>query len=232
MAVIPPGSYLLGAPESESGASSDEKPQHRVRIAQPFAIGRYAVTFEDYDRFCVETCRQQPVDRGWGRGRRPVIDVSWEDAVAYGDWLSAQTGQTYRLPTEAEWEYAARAGTATAYWWGDEIGRGNANCDGCGSQWDDKETAPVGSFKPNAFGLFDTAGNVWEWVADCFHDNYKGAPADGSTWDASGSCPARVLRGGCWNSYSRNLRSANRLRYGTGDRGYDIGFRVARTLTP
>ena len=160
-----------------------------------------------------------------------MINVGWDDAQLYVQWLSEQTGHAYRLPTEAEWEYAARAGTTTAYSWGNDIGRNLANCDGCGSQWDEDRTAPVGSFPANAFGLHDMHGNVWEWVLDCWNDTYSGAPTDGSAW-LSGNCGRRVLRGGSWVSYPRNLRSAYRDWYPPGIRNYIIGFRVARTLTP
>ena len=144
------------------------------------------------------------------------MNVSWKDAKAYVRWLSERTGEKYRLLSEAEWEYVARAGTTTAYWWGDEIGQNRANCDGCGSRWDDKRTAPVGSFPANPFGLHDVHGNVWEWVEDC--------------WE--GNCGRRVLRGGSWNFSPRVLRSAFRLGYSSGYRGNNAGFRVARTLTP
>ena len=136
-------------------------------------------------------------DRGWGRGNRPVINVSWKDAQSYVRWLSQRTGHRYSLPSESEWEYVARAGTDTRYSWGDEIGRNRANCDGCGSRWDDEQTAPVGSFSPNAWGVHDMHGNVWEWVEDCWNDSYVGAPSDGSAWE-SGECGYRVLRGGSW----------------------------------
>lgn len=182
MVRIPPGKFLMGSLETEGGRDVDEGPQHGVTIGYSFEIGKYAVTFDEYDAFAKATNRTLPVDKGWGRGRQPVINVSFDDAQAYAKWLSDQTGKKYRLPTEAEWEYAARAGTQTWYWWGDDIGRNNANCDGCGSQWDNRQTAPVGSFKANAFGLHDTAGNVWEWVQDCWHENYNNAPGDGSAW--------------------------------------------------
>ena len=139
------------------------------------------------------------------------------------------TGQPYRLLTEAEWEYAARAGTTTAYYWGDDIGKGNANCNGCGSQWDAKQTSPVGSFKPNAFGLYDMAGNVFQWVQDCYHPDYNGVPTDGSAWN-SGDCSNRVVRGGSWVSGPRLLRSPNRDGVATVFRGFNLGFRVGRTL--
>src|SRR5262249_16038271 len=143
----------------------------------------------------------RPNDEGWGRGTRPVINVSWFDATAYVKWLSAKTGQQYRLLTEAEWEYAARAGTSTAYFWGNQIGRNQANCEGCGSRWDNKQIAPVGSFPANAFGLHDMHGNVWQWVEDRYDDNYNDAPADGRTWTSAENCISentRVLRGGSW----------------------------------
>jgi formylglycine-generating enzyme required for sulfatase activity len=162
-----------------------------------------------------------------------VISVSWEDAVAYAEWLSQQTGKHYRLPTEAEWEYTARAGTETAYWWGDEIGKNRANCNGCGSQWDGKQTAPVGSFKPNPWRLHDTAGNVYEWVQDCWHKNYAGAPEDGSkVWETEGSgdCNLRVIRGGSWNDWPRLVRSATRGGHVPGLRANTLGFRLAQDL--
>jgi formylglycine-generating enzyme required for sulfatase activity len=171
--------------------------------------------------------RQFPIDEGWGRGRRPVIYVSWQDAVEYAKWLSAQTGRRYRLPTEAEWECAARGGKETVYWWGNDWVKGSANCIGCGSKWD-KRTAPVGSFQPNPFGLYDTAGNVWEWVEDCWHDNYSGAPTDGSAWISGGNCARRVIRGGSWNNPSKDLRSSNRSSYYLDNRNFNIGFRLAR----
>jgi formylglycine-generating enzyme required for sulfatase activity len=151
----------------------DERPVHDVKFQKTFKIGKHEVTFDEYDRFALATGKPLPYDQGWGRGRRPVIYVSWEDANAYTKWLSERTGKRYRLPTEAEWEHAARAATKTDYWWGNEMMKGIANCDGCGSEWDNKQTAPVGSFKPNPFGLYDTAGNVDEWVQDCWHENYK-----------------------------------------------------------
>ena len=189
------------------------------------------MTFEEYDRFTDATGRKRAHDDGWGRGRRPVIMVSGEDAVAYTEWLSDQTGETYRLPSEAEWEYAARAGSGTAYSWGDEIGRNRANCDGCGSQWDDEKTAPVGSFSANRWGLHDVHGNVWEWVQDCWNGSYQGAPTDGSAW-TSGDCEDRVFRGGSLSDRPEILRAANRVRITTGARYHDLGFRVARTLAP
>jgi formylglycine-generating enzyme required for sulfatase activity len=161
-----------------------------------------------------------------------VINVSWDDAKEYVAWISAKAGAPYRLLTEAEWEYAARAGTQTAYSWGEKIGRGNANCNGCGSQWDARQPAPVGSFAPNAFGLYDMAGNVWEWVEDCYHDDYDGAPTDSSAWTVDGDCSNRVVRGGSWDSNPQSLRSANRGRSSGVIRVNYLGFRVGRTLNP
>ena len=229
MVVIPAGSFWMGC-VSGIDCSNAYKPVHEVKI-DSFALSKYEVTFEEYDRFTDATGRAQAADAGWGRGRRPVINVSWYDAVAYAAWLSDQTGKTYRLPSEAEWEYAARAGTMTQYSWGNDIGTNRANCAGCGSQWDRTKTAPVGSFEANGWGLHDMQGNVWEWVRDCWNDNYEGAPADGSAW-LSGDCSRHVRRGGSWNNEPWFLRSANRGRYGytPRDRFYTYGFRIVRSF--
>jgi formylglycine-generating enzyme required for sulfatase activity len=218
----------------QGDGDSDEQPVHDVTIA-PFAMGRYEVTFEEYDRFANATGHKKPNDEGWGRGRRPVINVSWSNATAYAQWLSRQTGHDYRLPSEAEWEYAARAGTETKYWWGNSIGRNRAACNGCGAKWGAdvaRKTAPVGSFATNPFGLYDTAGNVWEWAGDCWHRNYSKAPSDGSTWldRDGGECARRVLRGGGWFIEPRNLRSADRHWYPAGAANGGVGIRLARTL--
>ena len=230
MVVVPEGSFLMG---SMSGGDDDERPVHEVTIERPFAVGVYEVTFAEWDA-CVSGggCDgHRPDDSGWGRGSRPVVNVSWVDAQAYVRWLSRATGKKYRLPSESEWEYVARAGTTTEYWWGNDVGRNRANCDRCGSRWDNERTAPVGSFSPNAFGLQDVHGNVWEWVEDCWNESYNGAPSDGSAW-TSGECGRRVLRGGSWYNGPWNLRSAVRFRFTTGSRLSVLGFRVARTLTP
>ena len=195
-------------------------------------MGRYEVTFADYDRFAEATSRTKPSDEGWGRGSRPVINVSWNDAKAYATWLSAQTGKTYRLPSESEWEYAARAGTRTRYSWGNDIGVNRANCDGCGSEWDNRRTAPVGSFAANGFGLFDMHGNVWEWVEDCGHNNYQGAPMDGSAWTNACALSSAVVRGGSWYSNPRGLRSAIRFRFAPSYRYSFFGFRLVQDLNP
>ena len=227
MVVIPAGRFRMGCVSGQE-CSVNEFPVHDVTIPQPFAVSKYEVTFEDYDRF---TYPNRVDDGGDGRGRRPVINVSWNDAQEYVAWLSRQTGQTYRLLSEAEWEYVARAGSSTTYSWGNDIGSNRANCDGCGSQWDASQTAPVGSFPANGFGVHDMHGNVWEWVEDCWNDDYTGAPSDASAW-RSGNCETRVFRGGAWNGIPWALRSALRGRITSGLRSIDFGFRVARTLTP
>jgi len=232
MVMVPAGQFTMGAPLEDEFQNDHEGPQHEVTIAKPLAVSKFEVTFEDWD-VCVAygDCRR-PSDGGWGRDRQPVINVSWEDIQLYVAWLSKMTGKTYRLLSEAEWEYAARAGTQTAYPWGDGIGEGNVTCYGCGSQWEGKQPAPVGSFAANAFGLYDMHGNVWEWVEDCYHDNYKGAPDDGSAWVADGDCSSRIVRGGSWGDYPIGLRSAARGGSTTVDRSNSGGFRLGRTLTP
>ncbi len=232
MVVVPAGRFTMGSPANENNRDKDEGPQHRVTIRNPFAVGKFEITFDQWDA-CVAHggCTHEPADEFWGRGSRPVINVSWDDAKQYVGWISKLTGKPYRLLTEAEWEYAARAGSTTVYSWGDDVGKGNANCDGCGSQWDNKQSAPVGSFKPNAFGLHDMHGNVWEWTEDCYKDSYAGAPTDGSSVSVQ-NCNARVLRGGSWDSLPRDLRAAGRLGHLADDRGNLGGFRVGRALFP
>jgi len=230
MVAIPAGEFTMGSPGRASEGSSYESPPHRVRI-RVFEIGKYAVTFDEWDA-CVQDggCGgHHPLDHGWGRGRRPVVDVSWDDANRFVQWLNAKTGGGFRLPTEAEWEYAARAGSNTARYWGESIGQNHANCDGCGGQWENRQSAPVGSFAPNAFGLYDMLGNVWQWVDDCWHDSYVGAPRDGHAWTSGGNCDERVARGGSWNYTARFVYAASRDRYGLSLRYFDLGFRVART---
>ena len=245
MVVVPAGSFRMGclsdddacgAPE---GRRSDvaathwrsEFPVHRVRFDEPFAVSKYEVTFEDYDRFTQATERSNANDSGWGRGSRPVINISWHNAKEYAAWLSSETGATYRLLSESEWEYAARAGTRTKYSWGNDIGTNRANCERCGSQWDDYRTAPVGSFAPNPWGLHDMHGNVWEWVEDWWNSNYEGAPSDGSAW-TSGDSSKRIVRGGAYYSVPGRLRSANRDWTSPNSRARSFGLRVVRELTP
>lgn len=206
---------------------SSEFPVHDVRVAS-FGLSKYEVTFDEYGRFVQATGRRRPDDRGWGRGRRPVIDVSWEDATAYAAWLSEETGVRYRLPSEAEWEYAARAGTTTTYDWDNERARGRANCVGCGSRWDGEQTAPIGSLRANAWGLHDMQGNVSEWVEDCSHENYVGAPGDGSAWTYGGDCGRREFRGGSYSSSASG--SSSRGAAVAEARGVNLGIRLARTL--
>ena len=227
MVVIPAGSFLMGSPESEEGRLNDEGPQHRVEIREAFAAGVYEVTFEEWDACMLDGgCGgYRPDDEGWGRGRRPAINVSWEDAQAYVHWLSRKTGEEYRLLSEAEWEYAARGGTTTRYSFGDEITPSDVNYD-----WNIRKTQQVGSYRANGFGLYDVHGNAREWVQDCWNERYAGAPTDGSAW-GGGDCSRRVLRGGSWSFSSRYLRSAIREWSQTGGRNGLDGFRVARTLT-
>jgi len=231
MIVAPAGAFMMGSSTGEPQPKDNEGPQHPVTIAKPFAVSEFDVTFDDWDA-CVKVggCPWYS-DSGMGRGRKPVIHVTWDDAQTYVAWLSRMTGAPYWLLTEAEWEYAGRAETATAYFWGPDIGVGNADCKGCGSRWDGKETSPVGSFGANRFGLYDMSGDVWQWVQDCYHASYDGAPQDGSAW-TDGDCNGRVARGGAWDDFAVYLRSAARVRVTFDDRNADLGFRIARTITP
>ncbi|MCW9035184.1 MAG: formylglycine-generating enzyme family protein [Rhodospirillales bacterium] len=222
------GSFTRGGDSPEN--DFDEKPSQEINLPKPFAIGLYEVTFKEYDRFCEATDREKPDDGGWGRNRHPVINVSWEEAVEYTKWLSEKTGQTYRLPTDAEWEYAAKGGTTTKFWWGDNVGTANANCAQCGSIWEAERTSRVGKFPPNPFGLHDTAGNVFEWVADCFHSSFAEAPSDGKALEKEKGCGQRVIRGGGWSFPPKESRSANRWRDFPTGRSEDTGFRVVREL--
>jgi formylglycine-generating enzyme required for sulfatase activity len=229
MVVIPEGSFSMG---SLGGLESNEQPQHRVRIPSSFAVGRYEITFGEWDA-CKSAggCRYDP-PADVGRGRWPVVYVSWHDAAEYVAWLSKKTGARYRLLSEAEWEYAARAGSATQYPWGDAADHNRANfAVFVGGSWRAKSTAPVGSFEPNRFGLYDMIGNVYEWVQDCWNDSYSGAPSDGSAWE-SGNCGQRVLRGGDWYREPYKARSAHRFHTEPRVRVWasGFGFRVARTL--
>jgi formylglycine-generating enzyme required for sulfatase activity len=220
MVVVPAGSFMMGSPEEELERFWDEGPQRKVVIAQPFAVGRFAVTFDEWDAFSADRgCSYRPSDEGWGRGRRPVINVSWDDANAYLEWLSRKTRRTYRLLSEEEWEYAARAGTTTPFCWGSSISTEQANYNGNhayakGPRGENrKRTVPVNSFEPNAWGLYQVHGNVWEWVHDC--------------WNNVGR---RIIRGGSWRNFPRYLRAARRDADATERRDIDLGFRVARTL--
>lgn len=237
MLVLPAGKLLMGSPEDEPGFTAYDGPQHEVQMPA-FAIGRTEVTFEQYDRFAKDTGRKLPDDAGWGRGNRPVIHVSWDDASAYAAWLSKQTGQRYRLPSEAEWEYAARAGTTTPFSTGDCIHTDLANYNGnydyadCGAKtgYYRAQTVPAASLPANPWGLHEVHGNVWEWVQDCWNDTHAGAPGDGSAREKGGDCALHVVRGGGWTSGPEFLRSADRNGSNTGEAYNDLGFRLARTL--
>jgi len=220
MVVIPDGKFRTGDIHRHSDG---EHHLHHVSVSS-IAIGRSEVTFAEYDRFAVATSREKPSDEGWGRGKRPVINVSWFDAIAYTEWLSQQTGKQYRLPKEAEWEYAARAGTETKYWWGNKIGFNQANCDGCGSQWDNKKTAPIGSFNSNYFNLYDTLGNVYEWTCSEYENEYNGKEQQCS--DKQNTSSFRVIRGGSWYSLPAYVRAAARFGNRPKNQDITIGFRV------
>ncbi|MXV96136.1 MAG: formylglycine-generating enzyme family protein [Gemmatimonadetes bacterium] len=246
MVVLPPGSFVMGSPDTEEGRYNDEGPQHEVTIDYAFAVGVYEVTFEEWDA-CVRGggCgAYEPSDQGWGRGRRPVVWVNWEDAWLYADWLAEQTGEQYRLLSEAEWEYVARAGTRTARYWGEtdreqcQYANGydaNGHAEhgfarelvGCRDR--QPNSAPVGSYRPNGLGVFDILGNVREWVDDCANGSYEGAPTDGSSW-YRGDCTRRITRGGSWLHDPSELRSAYRRGSKAEFRNFALGFRVARTV--
>ncbi len=265
MVAIPAGKFLMGSPVSEPGRFDSEGPQHVVGV-KAFALGVTDITSKQFLAFLAATGYQpNPCNKilnlGWQSTERglayapsqneppdwPAVCLDRKDALAYIDWLNAQAKAAhpvlagragpYRLPSEAEWEYAARAGTSTARWWGDAIGAGNANCNGCGSRWDNSILAPVDAFKPNPFGLYGMLGNDWDWTADCWHPSYVGAPTDGSAWmskDHGGDCSKHVIRGGAWNNVPIFVRAA--ARNGAADDGSDYdysslaGFRVARDL--
>lgn len=237
MVVVPAGAFTMGSPDTEKDRRKDEGPQHRVTVARPFAVGRFAVTFDEWDA-CVSDagCNgYRPADEGWGRGKRPVIYVNWEDAKAYLAWLSRKTGKTYRLLSESEREYVTRAGTSTPFWFGSSISLQQANYNGTyaddnGAKGEYRaKTVPVDSFAPNPWGLYQVHGNVWEWTEDCGNFSYAGAPSDGSAW-TSGDCRFRVIRGGSWSLHPASLRSALRILVEPTFRINEFGFRVARTL--
>lgn len=224
---IPAGKFLMGSADGDN----DEKPAHEVHLDKPIAVGKYEVTFDEWDACAANGgCQKnkRPGDEGWGRAKRPVINVSWDDAKEYIDWLSRKTGKPYRLLSEAEWEYAARAGSTGKYAFGETLdakqAQFSAGKQGVG------ETVEVGSFPANAWGLHDMHGNVWEWVEDCYLTSYVGAPADGSPRSGSDCGSTRVLRGGSWDYNPEDLRSAIRYRLPHVYRVDEIGFRVAREL--
>jgi formylglycine-generating enzyme required for sulfatase activity len=232
LVMIPAGNYDMGAlVVGKNTFLNRSLPVHHVTIPKPFAFGRYETTFDDWE-LCHKAgaCEKDPDDHTWGKGKRPVINVSVPEVEQYLAWLSKKTGHKYRLPTEAEWEYAARAGTKTKFSWGDEAGKTNANCRTCAPEIS-KETYPVGGYKPNPWGLYDIHGNVWEWTQDCWNENYNGAPTDGSAW-RTGDCNFRVQRGGSWYYVDVNAQSDFRSKYSALDNGfsYGIGFRMVREL--
>jgi formylglycine-generating enzyme required for sulfatase activity len=226
MVVVPPGLFIMGL----GGTTPAEGPRHRVFIRQAFAIGRHEITFDNWRSCFIDgACGKTPDDHEWGRGIRPVINLTYPQIENYLSWLSNKTGQVYRLPSEAEWEYAHRGGTTTTFYWGDEVGVNLANCKDCKSPWSAKSTAPVGSFEPNAFGLYDTAGNAYEWTADCWNANHKGAPGDGSA-RTDGDCKQRVMRGGSFYYFSKVARSSYRSKNQMQVNSYWLSFRVVREL--
>ena len=262
MLAIPGGNFVMGSPEDEAGRFDSEGPQHPVTL-RAFALGKTDITSEQFLKFLTDTGYQpQPCDQvlnlSWqspGKGiahppyvgeppRWPAVCLNWDDARAYITWLNKKVREArpgliqgagpYRLPSEAEWEYAARAGTMTTRWWGNELGRGNANCNGCGSAYDYRTLADVDSFAPNPFGLFGMLGNAWQWTRDCWHDSYVGAPSDGSAWVSGGDCSKHVIRGGSWENLPVFVRSAARSSSKGDGRESDYsslaGFRVARDL--
>ena len=259
MVVVPQGTFTMGSPASEEKSRNCERPQHQVTISNPFAVGKYEVTREQFEKFVEATghdasssgcwtyresdwqLRQQDSWREPGFSQsidHPVVCINWHDAQAYVSWLSRKTGEQYRLLSESEWEYVARAGTTGPFHFGSTISTDQANYDGNYTYGGGPEgiyrrkTVSVGSFPANRFGLHDVHGNIWEWVEDCYHKNYQGAPQDGSAWVTGSVCGFRMLRGGSWVYGPWNLRSAIRASFETGDRFGYIGFRVARTLTP
>jgi formylglycine-generating enzyme required for sulfatase activity len=232
MVTLPAGTFRMGCLESDRDCFGDEKPILEIKMPA-FAIGKYEVTFEMWDAcFAQGECSHYPDDEGWGRGNHPVVNVSWDDIKEFLIWIKKKTGKDYRLPTEPEWEYAARAGTASVYSWGNELGRNNANCAICGSEWDLKGTAPVGSFVPNPWGIYDMHGNVWEWVSSCiwgYEDKISATKALDGTSDYCSRDGGREVRGGSWADYHRRLRAANRFKCSRDSRFNDGGFRLVRT---
>ena len=219
---IPGGTFTMGDP---TGIDPVASPAHEVTI-DSFYIGKFEVTFVEYDLFARETGRALPDDKGWGRGLRPVIHVSWNDAEAFAKWLSEKTKKNFRLPAEAEWEYAARGGTTTFFYWGNDLGRDNANCRECDGLWGGKSTSAVGSFKSNPFGLFDMAGNVYEWLVDTEHRSYDKAPKDGSAWIDKSRSSWRMTRGGSWNTAFIDVMNHTRCWDKADIKSDNIGFRL------
>jgi len=225
MLVLPAGTVTMG----EKRGDRSERPVHRVSIKRPFAIGKYEVTIGQWNECVKAGACSYDAAKGGPTENFPVRDISWNDAQEYVRWLSRKTKQKYRLPTEAEWEYSARANRQTRFWWGDKVGTGNANCKDCGGKWDRSAPAEVDAYPPNPFGVYGTSGGVWEWVNDCWHRSYDGAPNDGSSWDKP-DCRENVIRGGSWRNDASYVHSASRFKYDTNVRYLLNGFRVAKTL--
>jgi formylglycine-generating enzyme required for sulfatase activity len=225
MISVPAGSFSMGS----STDDPSEKPVHHVTIGAPFAIGKYEVTVDQWNACVAASACQKLTPESNTNKAAPARDLSWDDAQQYVKWLSKTTGKPYRLPTEAEWEYADRGGTTTAYWWGEQMRKGNANCKDCGDPWHKEGPESAGSFAPNPLGLYDMNGSVWEWTADCWHNSYQGAPADGHAWDSPG-CDMRVIRGGSWREGGNYMLSATRFKYSSGVRQSQDGFRVVKDL--
>jgi formylglycine-generating enzyme required for sulfatase activity len=237
MVVVQAGSFMMGSPNEERDRKPGEE-QLSITFPRRFAVGKYAVTFDEWDACVVGSgCDYRPADLGWGRGNRPVINVSWNDAKRYVAWLGAKTRKNYRLLSESEREYVTRAGAVTPFWWGSSISPQQANYDdarayGRGSRSEGRrKTVPVDSFGPNPWGLYNVHGNVWEWTEDCWNERNIGNPGDSSA-RTSGNCERRVVRGGSWDLYPRYLRAAFRIGFAGVDRSNSIGFRVARSIAP
>jgi formylglycine-generating enzyme required for sulfatase activity len=226
MVRIPGGSFQMGS--GGLSVEGDERPRHEVTV-RPFAMSKYEVTFVEYEIFARATNRPVPDNLYLDKETHPVLFVSWDDAYAYSQWLSRETGQRYRLPSEAEWEYGASSGATTPFWWGFDVGRNHAHCFDCDTGLNPRQPTAVGRFEPNPFGIHDTAGNVFEWVHDCYHATYKGAPTDGSVWEG-GDCSNRVARGGAYTSTAKSIRSAKRNKFKSQGRYDSVGIRVVRDL--
>ncbi|WP_106853265.1 SUMF1/EgtB/PvdO family nonheme iron enzyme [Caballeronia novacaledonica] len=222
------GSFTMGSNNDDPA----EKPPHKVSIGRAFAIGKYEVTVEQWNACADAGACTRVAPEGESAtppGNAPMRNVSWDDAQVYVKWLSKVGGKPYRLPTEAEWEYAARGGTQSTYWWGDQMKKGTADCKDCGDPYKPDSPTTVGSFAANPYGLYDMNGSVWEWVADCWHSSYKSAPVDGRAWDDP-SCSVRVIRGGSWREGASYMQSATRFKYSSSVRQSQNGFRVARDM--
>jgi formylglycine-generating enzyme required for sulfatase activity len=225
MVPIQPGSFTMG----NNADDPSEKPPHHVTVGAPFAIGKYEVTVEQWNACADANACPRLSSETNSIKNAPARDLSWDDAQLYVKWLSKVTGKPYRLPTEAEWEYADRGGTTSRYWWGDQMRKGVANCSNCGDPYHKEGPEPVGSFAANPRGLYDMNGGVWEWVSDCWHNSYQSAPADGRSWDAPG-CNMRVIRGGSWREGNDYMLTSTRFKYSQSVRQSQNGFRVAKDL--